>query len=93
MPIFRAWGSCITRDALEFAADSTIAAFSSRESIVSACTPPIPQGRLNKLRIAPECGNFARRMIEDDLYKRGLARISGPLTFVEGGGDNYLKLF
>ena len=76
MPIFKAWGSCITRDALEFVADATIAAFSSRGSIVSACTSPIPQDKLQELFISQEIGDFSHRVIEDDVYKRGVARIN-----------------
>ena len=86
MPVFRTWGSCITRDALEFAADATIAAFASRASIVSACTPPFPQERLKGLHIAPDLGNFQRRVIEDDLNKTGLARLDSSFTQNEGGG-------
>lgn len=85
MPVFRTWGSCITRDALEFAADATIAAFASRASIVSACTPPFPQERLKGLHIAPDLGNFQRRVIEDDLNKTGLARLDSSFTQNEGG--------
>lgn len=94
MPVFRTWGSCITRDALEFAADATIAAFASRASIVSACTPPFPQERLKGLHIAPDLGNFQRRVIEDDLNKTGLARLDSSFTQNEGGGvDKYPELF
>ena len=85
MPVLRTWGSCITRDALEFAADATIAAFASRASIVSACTPPFPQERLKGLHIAPDLGNFQRRVIEDDLNKTGLARLDSSFTQNEGG--------
>ena len=91
MPVFRTWGSCITRDALEFAADSTIAAYASRSSIVTACTPPFPQERLKGLHIAPEIGNFQRRVIEDDLGKTGLTRLDSTSTQNEGG--KYPELF
>lgn len=80
MLFFQAWGSCITRDALEFASNATITAFSSRESIVSACTPKVSPDKLKTLYISQESGKFARRVIEDDVYKRGLERINGKIS-------------
>ena len=79
MIFFYVWGSCITRDALEFIDNINTISFSSRESIISACSQQIPKDKILNLHISPKIRNFERRVIEDSIYKKALSRISSDI--------------
>lgn len=69
------WGSCVTRDALEFLDNCTIGYFSSRQSIISACSPPPDYNIINKVNILSNACDFHRRIITEDIDKSSIAKM------------------
>ncbi len=69
------WGSCVTRDALGFLDNCTIGYFSSRQSIISACSLPPDYNIINRINISSNACDFQRRVITEDIDKSSIEKM------------------
>ena len=69
------WGSCVTRDAFEFFDDCTIGYFSSRQSIISACSPIPDRHTINRVKFLQNTSDFHRRVIIEDVNKTSISKM------------------
>ena len=82
------FGSCVSRDGLEFVDGVTVGAYCARQSVVSSVAKPASEDTLSRLTIKPDTHAFHARAIEQDFAKTTLDRIDrgeGPLVidFIE----------
>lgn len=66
------WGSCVTRDSLEFADNIKINKYCARSSIISAVASPAADDTINMLKLKEDIRPFHRRVIDEDLRKTAL---------------------
>lgn len=69
------FGSCVSRDSLEFADGVVVRQYSGRQSIVSAFIERPGSATLDKLIISSNSKEFHRRCIEEDFYKTAVNKI------------------
>lgn len=66
------WGSCVTRDSLEFSNNIEINKYCARSSIISAVAPPAVMDTINILELKKDIRPFHKRVIDEDLHKTAL---------------------
>lgn len=66
------WGSCVSRDSLEFANNIEIGKYCARSSIISAVAPPVAMDTIKILKLEKEIRPFYRRVIDEDMHKTAL---------------------
>lgn len=71
------WGSCVSRDSLEFSDSIKIGKYCARSSIISAVAPPAAMDTINKLELKKDIRPFHRRVIDEDLHKTALQALDG----------------
>ena len=76
MLTFDIWGSCVTRDALEFILNCNINIYVSRQSIISACSQNISPSEIKRIKLNNNIGGFHKRVITEDIYKTSLRRLN-----------------
>lgn len=80
MLTFDIWGSCVTRDALEFILNCNINIYVSRQSIISACSQCLPIYYYKIIKFNKKIGCFHKRIINEDLYKTSLINLNNCLS-------------
>lgn len=70
------FGSCVSRDALEFASGVTVGKYCARQSVVAAVSPLPEESLRQALEIAPGTHDFHRRCVVEDFEKTTLALLA-----------------
>lgn len=69
------WGSCVSRDAVEFASGVAMGMYCARQSIVSSVAGPVSQETFKALEFKDGTHPFHRRLIEEDFLKTSLSQL------------------
>ena len=66
------WGSCVTRDAVEFGHGVSIGIYCARQSVVSSVAEPVSDATFQKLTFKEGANPFHRRVVEENFLKTSL---------------------
>jgi hypothetical protein len=69
------FGSCVSRDSVEFARGLTVGLYAARQSVVSAVAAPVARATLDALTFSDGTHEFHRRCVLDDFRKTTLNQI------------------
>lgn len=69
------WGSCVSRDSVEFARGAAMGMYCARQSIVSAVAEPVSEPTLAALEFKETTHPFHRRLVEEDFRKTSLDQL------------------
>ena len=69
------WGSCVSRDAVEFASGLSMGLYCARQSVVSSVARPASQETVAALEFKEGTHPFPRRVVEEDFLKTSLDRL------------------
>lgn len=66
------WGSCVTRDAVEFSTGISVGMYCARQSVVSSVAAPVADDTFLALQFNENTHPFHRRIVEQDFQKTSL---------------------
>lgn len=69
------WGSCVSRDAVEFASGAKMGMYCARQSVVSSVATPVSQETFQALEFKEGTHPFHRRLVEEDFLKTSLTQL------------------
>lgn len=69
------WGSCVSRDAVEFASGAKMGMYCARQSVVSSVATPVSHETLQGLEFKEDTHPFHRRLVEEDFLKTSLPQL------------------
>ena len=70
------WGSCVSRDAVEFADGLRMGMYCARQSVVSSVAAPVSPATFKALEFKEATHAFHRRLVEEDFLKISLSRLN-----------------
>lgn len=69
------WGSCVSRDAVEFVDGAKMGTYCARQSIISSVAPPVAPETFRALEFKDGTHPFHKRIVEEDFLKTSIEQL------------------